>query len=195
MDDYQRFYDLERYLFEDVRRKFQEEGSISAFDLLSIVIWKSNRAKTRIAKRLAARATDLETAARELTRAVADAPGAEARLSVLMRGWGFKLPMASAILAVLYPDEFTVYDTRVCGELGNFHKLANRTTNVWTGYVAYRDAVIRATPPSLSLRERDRYLWGRSAVRQLERDVRSGFADYPRVPTKGASRGPAKPAN
>lgn len=33
MDDYQRFYDLEHYLFEDVRRKFQEEGSISAFDI------------------------------------------------------------------------------------------------------------------------------------------------------------------
>ena len=179
MNDYLRYYDLERYLFEDVRLKFQEERSIDAFDLFSIVIWKSNRSKTKIAKLLAKRDPDLETAARELTGAVAGAPGAEARLSVLMRDWGFQLPMASAILAVLYPDEFTVYDTRVCGELGGFHKLATRTAGVWGEYVAYRDAVVLATPPGLCLRDRDRYLWGRSAAHQLERDVRSGFADYP----------------
>ena len=42
--DYLRYYDLERYLFEDVHRRFHEEGSIGAFDFFSIVIWKANRA-------------------------------------------------------------------------------------------------------------------------------------------------------
>lgn len=175
--NYVQYSDLERYLFEDVQRRFRAEGSIGAFDLFSIVIWKANRAKTRIAKRLATRATDLERASRELTVAIATAPDAEARLAVLMRDWGFLLPMASAILTVLYPEEFTVYDIRVCEELGDFRWLANRAHGrVWGGYVAYREAVIRATPEGLSLRERDRYLWGCSVARQLERDIKSGFA-------------------
>ena len=50
--DYVRYYDLESYLFEDVRQQFQSEGSLSAFDFFSIVIWKANRAKSKIAKRL-----------------------------------------------------------------------------------------------------------------------------------------------
>lgn len=186
--DYTRYYDLERYLFEDVARHFREDGSLGAFDLFSIVIWKSNRAKTRIAKRLAARGPDLETVARELTAAVASAPDPEARLLVLMRDWGFLLPMASAILTVLYPDDFTVYDTRVCQELRDFARLANRApTRVWAGYMAYRDAVIRSTPAGLSLRDRDRFLWGRSAAQQLESDVRSSFSKETRsrIPDAG----------
>lgn len=175
--EYTRYYDLERYLFEDVGPRFRAEGSLGAFDLFSIVIWKSNRAKTRLAKRLAARCADLERAARALTAAVARAPDAEARLAVLMRDWGFLLPMASAILTVLYPDEFTVYDTRVCEELGDYSWLARRAHGrVWAGYLAYRDAVIRATPKDLSLRDRDRFLWGRSAARQLERDIASNYS-------------------
>jgi len=52
MVDGLRYYDLEAYLFEDVHKRFKTEGSIGAFDFFSIVIWKANRAKSRIAKRL-----------------------------------------------------------------------------------------------------------------------------------------------
>ena len=42
-----------------------------------------------------------------------------------MTKWAFRLPTASAILTVLYPDVFTVYDRRVCKVLGAFDQLAN----------------------------------------------------------------------
>ena len=56
MLDYLRYYDLETYLFEDVRRRFHAERSLSAFDFFSIVIWKANRAKSKIAHRLLSKA-------------------------------------------------------------------------------------------------------------------------------------------
>lgn len=51
--------------------------------------------------------------------------------------------MASAILTVLYPNDFTVYDIRVCDELKDFHGLKHTTNfeNIWSGYQAYKQNV------------------------------------------------------
>ncbi len=98
-------------------------------------------------------------------------------MNVLIDHWGFMLPMASAILSVLWPDEFTIYDVRVCGELNAFAELGNLTKfeNLWVGYCKYRDAVRAAVPLPLSLRDKDRYLWGQSTIRQLNADIAAGF--------------------
>ncbi len=115
----------------DVHHRFHIEGSISAFDFFSIVIWKSNRVKSTIAKRLQkmdpAERFELEPIVRDLTSALFIAASARDRLSILTQTWRFKLAMASAILTVLWPDEFTVYDVRACGQLGDFHALAPGT--------------------------------------------------------------------
>lgn len=181
MVDPVRFYNLEAYLFEDVSRRFQTEGTIGAFDLFSIIVWKANRAKTRLARRLLAAHGDLEDAARQLSSSLFRAQSPEDRLHILMQEWGFYLPMASAILSVLWPDEFTVYDVRVCDELGDFHWLGNRSkqASVWQGYQLYLAAVQNAAPHGLSLRDKDRYLWGRAVAKQLEHDLESGFGSGP----------------
>lgn len=85
--------------------------------------------------------------------------------------------MATAILAVLWPENFSVYDTRVCDELGGFHKLGDRTkaAAIWQGYRDYLAAVNEAAPSGLSLRDKDRYLWARSVAEQLRRDVDNSF--------------------
>ena len=50
--------------------------------------------------------------------------------------------MATAILTVLYPDYFTVYDTRVCNQLGGFSNLGTRSiSTIWEGYEEFREAV------------------------------------------------------
>jgi hypothetical protein len=189
--DYVRYSHLGIYLFKAVRSRFQRQHSIGAFDLFSIVIWKANRAKSRIALRLLERQKllgqkpGLEWAARKLSGDLWRAQSSRDRLLILMRDWGFRLPMASAILTVLWPDEFTVYDDRVCGQLRqlggprcNYSWLKNRDPeHVWDGYCDYRNAVQRLTPRRLSLREKDGYLWGRSAAQQLERDLRSCFGE------------------
>ena len=181
--DYRAYYDLETYLFGTVTQRFRDWGYLAARDFFCIVIWKANRAKSRVAATLQTRAkADLETAVYRLTTGLADLPAGEARLRYLIEAWGLRLPMASAILTVLYPDEFTVYDVRVCDTLrdsqaGDFHGLAEMTqfTHLWPRYVAFRAAVAAAAPPGLSLRDKDRFLWGRSFVEQLDADIRQGF--------------------
>ena len=90
--------------------------------------------------------------------------------------------MASAILTVFWPDEFTIYDTRVCSELeeqgcSGFEKLANLgdSDRIWPRYQDYRAAVRAAAPAGLPLRDKDRYLWGKSFHNQLVHDIEAGF--------------------
>jgi hypothetical protein len=168
---------LEQYLFYEVGPRFRVEGSLDAFDLFSIIIWKANRAKTKIAHGLLTYFPDLDSAARSLTGALHDAADHEERLLVLLGRQGFGLPMATAVLTVLYPDDFTVYDVRVCEQLGSFSTLGRqRASGIWPEYLKYRRAVLDANPMSLSLRDADRYLWARSAAAELEQRIRSGFA-------------------
>jgi hypothetical protein len=176
-----RYYDLETYLFEDVRERFHKEGRLDAFDLLSIFIWKAERSKSKLARRLMKQAGDLEAAADQFTRALFEAKSPEERLLLAMETWGFYLAMASAILTVLWPEEFTVFDVRACGELacaklGDFSRLSNITPKrIWPRYCEYRKAVESAGPQQLSLRDKDQFLWGRSSARQLVKDIWNGF--------------------
>ena len=72
--DYRKFYDLENYLFEEVSKRFSEHGYLHAFDFFCIVIWKANRSKSKIAKRLLSkRYSDLDSAVVALTKSLADA--------------------------------------------------------------------------------------------------------------------------
>jgi hypothetical protein len=182
-DSFLRYYDLETYLFEDVARRFQEDRKLDAFDLFSIIIWKAERAKSKLAKRLVAKVGNLEVAAEQFTKALFQATGPMQRLIVARDEWGFYLPMASAILSVLWPADFTVFDYRACEQLvllgeGDFSRLDNvgSTARLWPKYVQYCEAVKRAVPQYDSLRDKDRFLWGRSATRQLAADIANGFS-------------------
>jgi hypothetical protein len=179
-----RFYWLEEYLFVDVCRRFQAERQLGAFDFFSIIIWKSNRAKSKVAHRLLDAQKehgDLEAIVRKLTRDLADASD---RLACIMKTWGFQLPLASAILTVLWPDEFSVFDVRACEALRSlgkedFSKLASRTHSptLAADYRRFVDSVRSIDAEGCtSLRDKDRYLWGKSASDQLRRDIVSGFA-------------------
>ena len=177
--DYLRYRDLERYLFSDVSRRFRREGSLGAFDLFSIVVWKANRAKSKVASRLMSKAQsrNLEAVSRKLTATIYKLDNDNQRLVCLRCEWGLGLPMASAILSVCYPRRFSVYDVRVCEELRKFKNLSNLTKRdrVWPEYKLFVAAVRKAAPTGLSLRDCDRFLWARSGARQLEKDIRQGF--------------------
>lgn len=189
MGDPLAFYHLESFVFEDVRGRFHSSGSIGAFDFFSIVVWKANRAKSIVANRLVKRFDNLEEASREITKGLHSAPDERARLQLLMQEHSFLLPMASAILSVLWPSFFTVYDVRVCNELDDFHSIGSKTRFevIWPEYLRYKQAVVDAVPQYASLRDKDRYLWGSSAMKQLERQVKSGFAKA--EPTSGGADG------
>jgi hypothetical protein len=94
-----------------------------------------------------------------------------------MSEWRFWLPTASAILAMLYPDNFTVYDIRTCDEIcacgkGDFYKLGGRlwSRRMWPAYQQFTNAVTAAAP-GLSLRDCDRRLWGHNKRRQMDSEL------------------------
>ena len=174
------YYDLEGYLFKVVSTRYAQNKTLTAFDFFCIVIWKANRAKSKVAERLLAHGNgqaNLEAAVDSLLTAISGAKDQRARLSILIEGWEFRLPMASAILTVLYPEDFTVYDVRVCDVLGDF-KDAQYKTNfaaLWERYSAYVIAVKGAVPKCSSLRDKDRFLWGKSFASQLQTDIQASF--------------------
>ena len=179
--DYIEYYDLEKYLFETVKPDYDQKKTISAEDFFCIVIWKANRAKSKIAKKLLKRGyTDLESAVRVLMQNIAEAGNAKERLRILFVDWEFPLPMASAILTVLYPDEFTIYDYRVSEILkisGGLDDPGNKTKfeTLWHCYTKYIELVRGAAPQDMSLRDKDRYLMGKSFKEQLGNDVKNLF--------------------
>src|SRR3712207_6502297 len=115
MTDYLKYYHLEDYLFREVSSRFQDTGSIAPTDFYMIVIWKANRSKSKIKNRIQSKAGSFSVGVERIGTALTNAPDAKTRLRLMMTDWGFRLPMGTAILTVLYPDEFTVYDVRVCG--------------------------------------------------------------------------------
>ena len=182
-NDYLRYYDLESYLLDVVRNRFKTEGCLNVFDFFCIVIWKTqHRDKSKIAKRLLSQShtKTLEEAVHILTRGIANCPGSQDKFKCLLgKDWRFRLPLASAILTVLYPDEFTIYDTRVCEQLGAFEKLVNweYSEKLWDSYLEFLAKVRSTTPPELSLRDKDRYLFGKSVYNQLMRDIEQGIGN------------------
>ena len=162
-EDYGKYHDLERYLLEEVQPCFERNLRLSSFDFFCIVIWKANRSKSKIAKKLLSKGySDFDSAVAALVLAILSASSNEERLRVLVSDWTFRLPMASAILAILYPSDFTVYDVRVCGILGDFADAKDKTSfdAMWHDYSEYLEAVRTAVPQTKNLREKDRFLWG-----------------------------------
>ena len=171
--DYRKYYYLEAYLLGDVLDRFRATGKLSAFHFHCILVWKANRAKKKHMDRL--QRISGQTYRKSVACLISEllrSPNPKERLGVLMQDWGFRLPTASAILTILYPDDFTVYDMRVCGELGKFRELANRkfTERLWDDYVKFKDRVVRETPSHYCLRDKDRYLWGKSFYKQVRNE-------------------------
>ncbi|MNF13003.1 hypothetical protein D3C80_2146910 [compost metagenome] len=60
----------------------------------------------------------------------------------------------------------------------DFHSLNHKVSFevIWTGYLAYKSRVELTEPVGLSLRDKDRYLWGKSFSEQLEQDIQNHFS-------------------
>ncbi len=154
-------YDLDRYLFNTVSRRLGENKTLDPYDFFAIVIWKSNRTKTRIKAGLA----EARKSVGDLMREVSSAATAEAKTELLLSVPGIGLAMASAVLTVCYPSEFTVLDFRAWDTLGHMQVdgLPERYPSDARQYVQYCRACARyAEGLGVSLRELDRALWARS---------------------------------
>jgi thermostable 8-oxoguanine DNA glycosylase len=154
-------YDLERYLFGEVFRRFQREQALSACDFFAIVTWKANRAKTRVKKGL----LDAGTSVRQLMKEVSQADSPVDKVEILCNVKWIGIPIASAILSVCYPTEFTVLDYRAWEALkqASVEGLPERPPRYAQSYLQYCEACRRfADRMGLSLRDLDRALWAKN---------------------------------
>lgn len=89
---YLKLYGLEAYLFKDVTMSFRKNRMLSAFEFFCSIIWKANRAKSKVALKLLEHAggteNDLGTVVGRLTSAIANAQTDDARMRYLDRGLG-----------------------------------------------------------------------------------------------------------
>jgi hypothetical protein len=178
------YYNPELSLFPEIARRFAETKQLDPEALYLILDWKASRARTthldRLKKAKGAEGS-FEVATRKIAAALAAAVGPKERMGALMsKPWEFRLATASAILAVLYSDDFTIYDARVCKvlrdeERGDFDALGNRawSDGLWDDYQRFTATVCLAAPSGLSLRDCDRWLWGKSRQKQLAEEIAS----------------------
>jgi len=173
---YLKLYNLENYLLTDVRDNFLTNGFLSPFDFFCIIIWKANRAKSKIYQRLIDKNPNLSECVKTLTNEIYTATVDKQKLKILIVKYGFRLPMASAILSILYPDNFTIYDVRVCETFPNFKGIDDLVFDrLWEKYRDYIISVKEYGKQDISLRDKDRIIWGKSFYDQLTADLESNF--------------------
>jgi hypothetical protein len=168
--DYLPYYDSEKYLL-GVGERFRQDGRLDPSDFYMLLIWKADRAKNYHKRRLEKIAMTFSSAVAGIASDLYNASELKRRLQVLMGKWEFALPTATAILTILYPNDFTVYDWRVCVEVDRDYKpWRGFSDSVWEDYLAFKQAVIDKTPANLCLRDKDRFLIGRSTRIEVESD-------------------------
>jgi thermostable 8-oxoguanine DNA glycosylase len=154
---YSKFADLEQYLFGEVHDNFLKNHFLSPLEFYSIVIWKSNRSKTLVKKGLGT-----VKAIEQLTREIYLEDNLVKKVDQLVKIKGIGYPIASAILSVCYPDDFTVVDYRAKATLKRLNQRIQgdptSETNAYLDYVTKCRAFAKEC--NISLRILDKYLWG-----------------------------------
>ena len=156
-------YDPEHRVFPHLSKP-HEGQRLTPQDVLLILKWKLGRIRSIHSK------TVNEKNMACINQAVQNAAISENRnlaLKTLASLPGIRLAAATAILTVCYPNDFTIIDQRVLGQLG----LGPATTDRWTvdEYLKrYLPAVReRAKGWGCTLRDADRALWGLSVRKQM----------------------------
>ncbi len=171
-NNYAKFYWLETEFFPEIHKFFHKEHYLKPEHFFSIIIWKRNASKTIIKRGLLSSGLSLDVAVRNLTEEIFKA-GKKEKLNILIQRKGFQLAIASALLTVLYPDDFTVYDVRVRGQL-NYPDITYTNGNAEKYFNDYLPQVLKkgreiTQNPTLSLRDCDRVLWAKSWHEDLQK--------------------------
>jgi len=156
-----KLYWLEKHLFGKVHEKFERDEPdepIDDFDFYCIVYWKSSRNKTGIRNGL----DKLDKTPGKLFDEVRKTEAAgkpKDTVKVLTKVEGIGIAIASAILAVCYPDKYTVVDSYVFKKVQDWGYLSDASLND-EGYLRYNDLCKRwSCELHISLRKLDRILW------------------------------------
>lgn len=159
LEKYLKYYFLENYLFNEVGKDFQKRGYLIPEEFFAIVIWKSNRTKTNVKRGIEKSKKTIRT----ITSEVFQVKTSEQKITTLTSIPSIGIPMASAILTVCYPDDFTVADYRACAALKDFGEeiIGNPTAKISTYLEYLKKCKKLAKEYNFSLRDFDRILWAK----------------------------------
>ena len=161
LEKYLKYYFLEDYIFNEVHKNFQECGRLTPEEFFAIIIWKRNASKTKIIKGIRKNKRTI----REITLKISEVKTREQRLDALLSPKipGIGIAIASAILTVCYPNDFTIADYRACTSLKDFgEEVSGNPTASTSAYFEYLDKCKKlAHRYNLSLRNFDRILWAK----------------------------------
>lgn len=161
LEKYLKYYFLEDYLFNGVSKNFQEHGYLTPEEFFAIVIWKRNASKTKIKAGISENKRTIHAITQKISQAKTLEQKLDALLSPKIPGIG--IAIASAILTVCYPDDFTVADYRACASLKDFgEEIAGNPTVSVPAYFEYlKKCKELAIKHKFSLRDFDRILWAK----------------------------------
>lgn len=150
-----REHELEKAAFE--AGESIRNGDFSPANLEAIVRWKSERAVQYLIGNSKAKVREA------LTAATAPNASTEQAMGALMELHGVDVPVASAILAAIYPERYTVLDFRTLEALGH----ARHDIRFYEEYLAFckrlaDSNIVQAQndlPAPTPLRTLDRALW------------------------------------
>lgn len=178
LQNYSKYYFLENYLFGEVGVNFIGKKSLTPFDLFAIAIWKANRNKGRIKKGI----QDHKASVREISEILAsvDSKNEESKRNALKQLTtkdipGIKIPVASAFLSVLFPNDFTIVDGRIIDACKDYkipcEPDPRRNVDSYFKYLNYCKNNFKSLGFK-SLRDFDQALWGYSFCKELKEYVR-----------------------
>lgn len=156
------FYDDEKLLFETVGPQFRRGIDPSVMHFETLLAFKSERPGDAHWMRLIKICGGtMEDAVAAICADIRSAADEKARLEVLMRKWQFYLPTAVTILAVFYPEFFTMYDVRTRNQTTTEDWSQRSFTDaLWKHYCEFKDKVVALAPLGWELRDADRYVNG-----------------------------------
>jgi len=185
LDKYKRYYPtfLERYLFEEVSVRFRKETPkyLTFEEFMVIVIWKRPASKTKVVNGL----IDSKLSIDRATRKINFSGEPEEMLKELKSVNGIGISIASAIMTVCYPENYTILDYRAFNSLMRLSYWPNakrnekikeskqiNTLGVYLEYVDVCKKVMENNKP-LTLRQIDQCLWGMD----FDEDEEGGLGD------------------
>jgi hypothetical protein len=180
--NYEKFYDLDNYLFKDITNFFQLNKYLTGLQFYLILIWKARRAIKPNSQKILNKdkSKTFDEGVKILTHKIYEAKSNLDKIKILF-SWEFRMATASAILTVLYPKIFTIYDYRVSEHdklkifksLGNIVEGEKAKEKKAERYLEFVEAVkkLKLGKDVNSLRSKDRYLWGRSFYNSAKRKV------------------------
>lgn len=172
-------YDPEARVFPNIRQKAAKAEPLSKRDILLMLRWKLGRITDAHAQTIA---DDKMT---EINEAVVNAGKPDRKieaLEALERIPGVGLAVATVILTVCYPDDFTIIDWRVLEALDLFpdglpeEKRREYNSIDWTAKTYLEEYLPKVRERQklwgCTLRETDRALWGLSLNRRVEKVIK-----------------------